>query len=377
MLKPQLLCMLALVLSACIVRKEIPIRGKFVTFDQRGFFDLNILLRKIDKPKWVIGYRFGTICPAAFRQKEKELTTLTIEVLKAWLKPLHKLSSKMAITADFQLVRQKDYKSREDDRKNLDLLLKLDTRVTFTCEVGRSGARITRKWSPDVDIKSGLDINTSFTHALTHELGHAFGLVDTYVDTHRISTGGITRTWGMQPSSIMASLSEGADFPPYLKEDDKKGIIWLYKYLYERQSIDDCFFSDYVFEEETRGCRPRYPLIYEAKHSGLKNTAMILIDDPALELNGRDSQGMTALHYAVARGDAEMVKLLLAQAGIKVNLLNKHRRTPAQLARVLKQVHLAKMIEAHPTAKHNPQPWSVDAKGKKPVTWGELKRGDH
>ena len=32
----------------------------------------------------------------------------------------------------------------------------------------------------------------------------------------------------------------------------------------------------------------------------------ILIDDPTLDLNARDSQGMTALHYAVQRGSAEI-----------------------------------------------------------------------
>ena len=69
-----------------------------------------------------------------------------------------------------------------------------------------------------------------------------------------------------------------------------------------------------------------------------------------------------------------MVKLLLAQAGIKVNLLNTHRRTPAQLARVLKQTQLAKMIEAHPTSKWPSVAWDVSPKSSLTTTWGALKR---
>ena len=222
-------------------------------------------------------------------------------------------------------------------------------------------------------------IDRFFIASLVHELGHAFGLGDTYVRGRLQSTGGLAHTMGKQPAAVMAggNFRRFIALPFGLGNDDKNGIIWLYKYLHEDYDAGDCFFPDYIRVERDGICRHNYPLIFEAKHGAFETVQQILIDDPALELNARDSQGMTALHHAVARGSAEIVKTLLAQAGIKVNLFNGHRRTPAQLARVLKQVHLAKMIKAHPTAKHNPQPWSVDAKGKKPVTWGELKRGDH
>lgn len=101
---------------------------------------------------------------------------------------------------------------------------------------------------------------------------------------------------------------------------------------------------------------------------------MILHDDPTLDINARDSSGFTALHHAVERGETEMAKALLAKPSIKVNLLNTHKRTSAQLALTLHQRHLAKMIEAHPTAKHRGVPWNVSSKGRLTTTWGHLKK---
>ena len=188
----------------------------------------------------------------------------------------------------------------------------------------------------------GLDLFIKFS--LVHELGHAFGLGDTYVDAshNRVSTGGLPGTSGKHPASVMAGINNLGNSPFYIAEDDKNGILWLYKYLYEDLPPSDCFFPDYVRVKRDGDCEPKYPLIFEVKHSLRKFVEMILRDDPTLDINARDSSGFTALHHAVQRGDSKIVKALLAQAGIKVNLLNTHTRTPAQLARILKQTHLAK-----------------------------------
>ena len=164
----------------------------------------------------------------------------------------------------------------------------------------------------------------------------------------------------------MAALSGG------INEDDRKGIIWLYKYLYEGQLIDDCFFSDYEFEEETGGCRPKYLVIYEVKNGFFLTVGWILRDDPTLDINERDADGFTALYHAVLRGHEWIVETLLEQKGIKVNILSKDKRTPAQLARELGHRNLARLIEAHPTAAL--PPWSVTSKGKLATTWGHIKR---
>lgn len=197
---------------------------------------------------------------------------------------------------------------------------------------------------------------------------------DTYVRPRAVSTGGLSKTEGRQPTSVMAGMT--CFEPGQIAEDDKNGIIWYYKYLYEDQPLKDCFFPDYVWVEHEfyGGCEPKHPLIFEAKHGCFPTVEMILREDLKLNINARDSSGFTALHHAVQRLDAEMVELLLAQPGIKANLLNTHKRTPAQLARALKQKHLEKMIKAHPSSKLPPIAWNVAPKGKLATTWGHLKK---
>ena len=298
--------------------------------------NLDILLDKIDKPQWKIGYNFTADCPDAFRQQEEQLKEVITKALEAWLQPLRKRYPNRQFTEDFLLLKLPDVAACEEDRL---ALRELDTRITFDCmENARiSFARIALAGeAPDLCIRKeeGVVIRWSLIANVVHELGHAFGLGDTYVHGHVQSTGGLAHTIGKQPSAVMSSIRD-IDAPFAIGEDDKNGIIYLYKYLHEDHPAGDCFFPDYVRVEGDGICCPKYPLIFEAKHGAFETVGQILIDDPTLDLNARDSQGMTALHYAVQRGSAEMVETLLAQAGIKVNLLNGHKRTPAQLARVL------------------------------------------
>ena len=338
--------------------------------------ELDILLDKIDKPQWKIGYNFTADCPAAFRQQEEQIKQAIVKALQIWLQPLRKRYPNRQFTNDFLLIKQPDVAACEENRL---ALRELDTRVTVDCaeNVRISFARVSLAGeAPDICLRKGAAAgpdNRGFIFTLVHELGHAFGLGDTYVEGLRQSTGGLAFTFGKQPAAIMAGMHD-SNAPFALGEDDENGIIYLYKYLHEDHPADDCFFSDYIRVEWDGRCRPQYPLIFEAKYGVFQAVEQILIDDPKLDVNARDSQGMTALHYAVQRGSAEIVEALLAQAGIKVNLLNGQRRTPAQLARVLKQIQLAKRIEAHPTAKWHPVAWDVSPKGSLTTTWGALKR---
>ena len=370
----QKLIFATFILSACIVRKNPPTKDKFIAF--AGIY--NILVKKVHAPQWRIGYNFLFGCDAAFKPKENELKAEVIKSLRVWLQPLREQYPNKVFTDDFLFVRQPDMKACFDNREARQ---QVDMRITFGCRVGSTGVLVSGVVAPDVCMVEGTDINNrSFLTILNHELGHAFGLDDTYIHGNRPSTGGLSRTRGKQPSSIMADLP-GLPRPrqaPYLKEDDKNGVIWLYKYYHEDHPAGDCFFPDYVPVETPiktkRACEPRYPLIFEVKHGGTPNVMTILREDPDLDRNARDASGNTALHYAVLRGEIAIVEALLKQAGIKVNITNKNGRTPAQLARWVKQLHLAKLIEAHPTAKL--PPWDVDPQGKKPVIWGELKRGE-
>ena len=335
--------------------------------------ELGLLLKRIDKPQWKIGYNFTADCPEAFRQQDEQIKETIVKALQTWLQPLRERHPNKQFTDDFLLIRLPDFVECEEDKPSLN---QLDARITFDCKgKGRSFAARSLGSAPDLCIKmhKEVGIHWSWITVLVHELGHAFGLEDIYVEGLRQSTGGLAGTIGKQPASIMASFFE-SDAPFAIGKDDINGIIYLYKYLHEDHPAGDCFFPDYVRVEWDGRCCPKYPLIFEAKHGTLETVRRILRDDPTLDLNARDSQGMTALHHAVQQGSTEMVKTLLAQAGIKVNLLNGHRRTPAQLARVLQQIHLAKRIEAHPTAKWHPVAWDVSPKGSLTTTWGALKR---
>ena len=371
-MKKLIFATLVLSLPACIVRKSPPTRDKFVVM--AGIY--NILVKKVHEPQWRIGYNFVFGCNA-FKPKEKELKAAMTKSLRVWLQPLQELYPDKVFTDDFLFVRQADIKACYDNRE---AARQVDTRITFTCQRAASSALVA-VFTPEVCIRHGTTINRMFLDVLAHELGHAFGMYDTYTRGVMVSTGGLAGTEGQQPSSIMAAMP-GLPRPrpfPYLKEDDKNGIIWLYKYYHEGQPAGDCFFPDHVPVENVlgltglRSCEPRYPLIFEVKHGSRRNVLTILHDDPNLDLNGRDFGGNTALHHAVRRGQVEIVEELLKQVGIKVNITNKKGHTPAQLARRIKRRDLAKLIEAHPTAKL--PPWNVEAKGKKAVTWGELKRG--
>ncbi|MDE0314020.1 MAG: ankyrin repeat domain-containing protein [Candidatus Poribacteria bacterium] len=364
--------LLVLVVMCCLFLSISPTaQGFFATTTK----ELGLLLKRIDKPQWRIGYNFTADCPAVFREKEAELKEAIEKALQAWLHPLRVRYVDREFTDDFVLVRLPDFAECGEDVR---VLRELDTRITFDCKgVGLPFAAISLGFAPDLCIKTIEEAGAHqvSNYALVHELGHAFGLEDTYIHDHLVSSGGLAHTVDKQPAAIMAGgfLRRFIALPFALGEDDKNGIIWLYKYLHEDHSAGDCFFSDYVPKGNGR-CEPKYPLIFEAKHGAFETVRQILIDDPALDLNARDAQGMTALHYAVQRGSAEMVKALLAQATIKVNLLNKDKRTPAQLARELQQVNLAKMIEAHPTANQHPVAWSVSSEWRLTATWGALKR---
>ena len=99
-------------------------------------------------------------------------------------------------------------------------------------------------------------IGDRFMWTLVHEMGHAFGLADTYNKDDRVR--GLTL--GMQPTSLMAMSYDHVDdvrvptrvnrgtiaafAKKCLTEDDKNGILWLYRVFYENQPITDCYFSD-------------------------------------------------------------------------------------------------------------------------------------
>ena len=259
-------------------------------FSARTLKELDILLKKIDKPQWKIGYNFTADCPAAFRQQEQQLQEVITKALQTRLEPLRKRYPNKQFTDDFLLVRLPDVAVCEEDRL---VLRELDTRITIDCAENAQGsfARIALIGeAPDICMRKGIAAgpdSLGFIAVLVHELGHAFGLADTYAHP-RPSTGGLAFTMGKQPLSVMSWRFRAPLPAPFaLGEDDRNGIIYLYKYLYEDHPADDCFFPDYARVEWDGRCCPEYPLIFEAKHGPLETVQLILIDDPTLLSNSR------------------------------------------------------------------------------------------
>ena len=145
----------------------------------------------------------------------------------------------------------------------------------------------------------------------------------------------------------------------------------MYKNIYEGVASDDCFFTDYVFEEETKakGCRPKYPFIFEIKHLCLPSRFVtdMLFEDRTIDVNERDNEGLTALHYAVMREDAVIVKDLLALKNIKPFLRDKRGRTALRLAQEAELDDITALLRRHPLTSR------IDLTQTVATTWGNLK----
>ncbi len=354
--------MVAIVLlSGCIVRQPAS-RDKFSALEHTSGVQFNLLIRKIDKKHWTIGYRYSADCPPEARQNSKQLKEAITTALRTWLQPLQEMQPARPITDDFRYQLQPDF---DGDRFSDPAGRKaVDTRITFECQQGRSTTTVGRASPPDIYMRRGTKITLGLVAALTHELGHAFGLGDTYLRDIFVSTGGLKQTAGTQPPSKMSGLLG-------ISEDDRKGILWLYKRFHEGLALEDCFFPDYVFEESPRGCIPKYPFIFEVKHGHAKYAIQMLDEDPKIDVNAQDAGGFTALHYAVMYEEEGVVTELLAHKGIKPFLRDKRGRSALALAREAKLDRMIALLLKHPLT------LSVGARGKKPVMWGEMKQGQH
>ena len=273
----------------------------FRVYEHWGAFGRNTLIRKVHEEVWQIGYRFREGCPDFFREKEARLKELITETLNVWLQPLREAYPHAVFTDKFELIRQADFKEEDEGNEEyFRTLREVDMRVNFWCLPGLSTASMGDPL-PQANMQSGLHITSNFIHALVHEVGHTFGLADTYVSPlareATRSTGGLVATSGKQPSSVMGYLFVMEE--PLIMEDDKRGIIWLYKHIHEGQALDDCFFPEYVYEAEPAGCRPKYPMIFEIKYGTFAFTRFSMVNQDPADINVQDERGLTALHYAV------------------------------------------------------------------------------
>lgn len=331
-------------IASCIIRNN-PAQRKFITYEHR-LSNKNLLIHKITDPSWKIAYRYGAECKPNDRGARERLEAAVTTALNTWLQPLRDLKPANPITNVFHFQQQKDFNG--DMWTDVEELLAVDARVTFRCKNGFSFTSLSAV-PPDVFTLLGAKLTPALLSHLTHELGHAFGLVDTYVGNiyGSMSSGGLAGTVGRQPSSVMAVLptreiSTGGEILTGIDEDDKRGIIWLYKRFYENIDLEDCFFPDYVLEKEPLGCRPKHPLIFEVKHSRPRYALRLLDEDPSTDVNAQNVAGMTALHYAVMYEKTHVVKKLLEHKDIKPGLKDKQGRTALDIAR---EAGLDRMLE--------------------------------
>ena len=353
----------SILLVVSLLFSVTPVGHGFIIFEQYNM-RFHILAQKLHRKHWDISYRYGNECPAAQTRNPQALEQAISKALRMWLAPLRPLT-KRPIVNDFRYHLNAD-------------LAEVDLRITFECKLLPSFAVLSSWENPDIVLRVGTEVSRLMNN-LVHEIGHAFGLTDTYLGANIIgdplsSTGGLQKTAGAQPPSIMSSHLNVVGGMTKLGEDDKRAIIWLYKYFfdgladdcflpdgsrrfhpqqcpYNFLAIDDCFFSDYVFEENPRGCVPKYPLLFETKHGSPKYVLQLLKEDPQIDVNAQNAGGMTALHYAVMYEKEEVVKALLAHQDIMPSLKDKQGRTPVDIALTAGHTAIVKMFPEPPRRK--------------------------
>ena len=269
-----------------------------------------LLIKKVHNPKITIDYGFsdndrcGKLVSVL---DEQQLKIYISESLRVWLAPL---ADRGEIVNRFEYRYRETHKDGDSKSRKFNYTLDSDNpdlSIIFYCQEGRSFARVGTHAMIHMYQETG-----SYTmNILHHEMGHAFGLGDTYVDVtespswsfrYNTSDGGGAGTAGKQPISVMnlnhlTAIDSTGELQ--LGADDIAGINWLYNYHVAKTiGKNDCP-ADYLYEDSTKGCAPRYPLIFAVKQNNLYFVDRILsADSKNINLDQQDELGNSALHYA-------------------------------------------------------------------------------
>ena len=343
---PRLYLTLTLVVYLCLV--TLPATQGFMAFDHknpRTRRNLNNLIRRVHKAEWVIGYRYMDNCPPAARNNGQAIEEAITTSLRAWLQPVRELNTGKPVVDDFRYVHKLEIAVA--DFKLYDL------RIYFFCDFGKSAALVgadeTRP--PSIHMHRGTFVDDQFAGVLLHEIGHTFGLMDAYTRPPAVSKGGLAKTIGHQPASVMSNINYPPPRPTRVSQDDANGIVWLYKFYHENLALEDCIFPDYELEKSPDGCRPKYPLIFEIQHGGEeigeRLALRVIREDENTDINAKDGNGMTALQYAVIKGYPELVAKLLAFENIEVNSQDGNGLTALHHAVLQRSESTVKALLAH------------------------------
>ena len=343
--------MVGLAVYLCLV--TLPATEGFIAFDHQRLLSerikrkLNNLIRRVHKAEWVIGYRYMDNCPPKSRKNGKAIEEAITTSLRAWLQPVRDLNTGKPVVDDFRFVPDFEIKDRAE--------LKLyDLRIYFYCDFGQSSALVGAddSVSPAIKLHRGTFVNDQFAGVLLHEIGHCFGLLDTYPrpipgEEFQVSRGGLSRTIGHQPASVMSNLNYPSPRPTRISQDDANGIVWLYKFYHENLALEDCIFPDYELEKSPDGCRPKHPLIFEIKHGSERLALRVIVGDENTDINAKDGNGLTALQYAIIKGYPELVNKLLAFENIEVNSQDEGGLTALHYAVLQRSESAVKGLLAH------------------------------
>lgn len=303
--------------------------------DYNSILDVNVLMHRIHDAYWEINYGFSENCAHDYHADPRQLVEFEEAMetaLRVWLQPLREIETKHPIvdSFSFKLTELDTWEELTPGRVEL-------ADIKFDCSYDGIISYVSFKKDRRVgvvigNLRFGFGINQRMS-ILVHELGHAFGLGDTYERDGGAfkSSGGLKSTIGIQPAAAMC-MEYNTHRKKYLREDDKRGIVWLYKVFYEDLSITDPYFSDYTFEEDTGGFRPKYPILFELKQGFQGYAIEIIKADPNMDINVRDGSGGTALDYAVIDKYLVVVYTLLSRPDLKVNAQNDEGSTALHLA---------------------------------------------
>ena len=297
----------------------LPATEGFITFDHPRQVPEHIreirnnLIRRVHKAEWVIGYRYADNCPPGARNNGQAIEEAITKSLNAWLQPVRELNTGQPVVDAFRYVPNLVFPVPDAELKLYDLI------IEFYCDFAKSHALVVQMMPSTATslMHRGTRVDDQFAYSLLHEIGHAFGLLDTYIRPHltleelRVSRGGLARTIGHHPASIMAGWNVPRPVGSAVSQDDANGIVWLYKFYHENLPLEDCIFGDYELEKSPDGCRPKYPLIFEIQHGSEELAIRVIDEDESTDINAKDSNGMTALQYAVIKGYPKLVDRLL------------------------------------------------------------------
>ena len=330
--------LLTLAVAIGVLLSITPEVDGFMAFDHQSQLPehmrrkFNNLIRRVHKDQWVIGYAYADpewgepagVCPPEARNNGEAIEAAITAALRAWLQPVKDLNTGKPVVDNFRFVPNFDV-------SNVPELKLYDLRIVFFCDVDKSRALTGSREAhpPQIHMHQGTDVDERFEFALLHEIGHSFGLLDTYRRSElereelRVSRGGLLRTIGHQPSSVMSGLYITRPGPRHIGQDDSNGIVWLYKFYHENLPLEDCIFPDYELERSPDGCRPKSPLLFEIKHGPDERFAIKVIEeDSTTDVNAKDEAGSTALHHALEKGYSRLLDKLLVHSDLDVNLRN-------------------------------------------------------